>query len=185
MRNKALGSKHEQHLVCLVKTDRSKYKPNTNQNGHVSKIYCCTCEKPLNFASIDEWNYWNDKKYIDMKYIDFITDFITNGYKRPVYNPIKSDIDETKIIYLNTSFQDRYLVKNLGAKWNPQLKKWYIFNTHKNIDKLLPWINLDDQIKIDLPKPIIKPKFDNDYLHNYYDESHNFGVFRLQQMLKF
>lgn len=150
MRNKAIGSEHENHLITLVPTDRSKYKT-TNKNAHISKIYCCTCQKPLNFASLDEWNYWNKQMYTQMTYKEFISDFIKHGDKTEVnYKPF---VPNNKfIIYLEVPFNKKDIAKNLGAKWDPQKKKWYIYNDNKNIERLHPWIHPDDELRLMAPQ---------------------------------
>ena len=151
MRNKAIGSEHEHHMITLVPTDKSKYKKNTTKNSHVSKIYCCTCQKPLNFASVDEWNYWNEKKYTHQVYKEFIDDFISHGPKREV--KFKAFVPDNKyIIYLEVPFSKKDIVKNLGAKWDPQKKKWYIYNDNTNIERLNPWIHPDDEALLVAPK---------------------------------
>ncbi len=40
-------------------------------------------------------------------------------------------------IYINVSYSSKEKAKELGALWNPEVKKWYITSTHKNKQALL------------------------------------------------
>lgn len=42
-------------------------------------------------------------------------------------------------LFLNVSYEDKDKVKALGARWNPELKKWYVENK-KNYPKFMKWI---------------------------------------------
>lgn len=42
-------------------------------------------------------------------------------------------------LFLNVSYEDKDEVKALGARWNPELKKWYVENK-KNYPKFMKWI---------------------------------------------
>lgn len=43
------------------------------------------------------------------------------------------------MILLNVPYEEKDLAKSLGAKWNPELKKWYIQNT-EDAGKFAKWI---------------------------------------------
>ena len=42
-------------------------------------------------------------------------------------------------LLLNASYDDKDMVKKLGAYWNPTLKKWYVQN-EQDYEKFIPWI---------------------------------------------
>jgi ribonuclease HI len=53
-----------------------------------------------------------------------------------LFPPIKRK-DNEKIIYLNVSFAEKDKAKAKGAKWNPEKKKWYIYDNNENKEELL------------------------------------------------
>ena len=42
-------------------------------------------------------------------------------------------------LLLNVSYDDKDIVKKLGAHWNPNLKKWYV-QDEQDYEKFIPWI---------------------------------------------
>lgn len=44
-------------------------------------------------------------------------------------------------LLLNASYDDKDMVKKLGAYWNPTLKKWYVQN-EQDYEKFIPWMRL-------------------------------------------
>ena len=73
-------------------------------------------------------------KYAKKWYIEGILEL--HPQKDLLQKLIKNDCDTT---YLNVDFKDKDQVKSLGAKWNKELKKWYIkgyFDEHPNFHKL-------------------------------------------------
>ena len=43
------------------------------------------------------------------------------------------------MLLLNVPYEEKDEAKSLGAKWNPELKKWYIQNT-EDCGKFIKWI---------------------------------------------
>lgn len=43
------------------------------------------------------------------------------------------------MLLLNVPYEEKDEAKSLGAKWNPELKKWYIQNT-EDCGKFMKWI---------------------------------------------
>ena len=184
MKNKAIGSPHENHLIKLIPTDRSKYKIDSHSNSHLSKYHCITCNKPINFASKDEWNYWNQQMYQALIYKDFVEDFIHSGnYKSPKQYKPPVARNEAFIVYLECPYSKKDIAKNLGASWDPNKKKWIITSYNTNWERLLPWIHPDDEKRLREvhSKPTIKTTPNNLSI----DESHDMGVSRLKQLLKY
>lgn len=48
-----------------------------------------------------------------------------------------SKINDVKKIYLNVPYSKKEEAKELGARWNANIKKWYILDNNKNKNKLL------------------------------------------------
>jgi hypothetical protein len=183
MKNKAIGSPHENHLIKLVATDRTNYKTNIHSNNHMSKYYCITCDKSINFASKDEWNYWNQQMYQVLTYKDFVDDFMNSGHMKPKqYNPTSVIPNEAFIVYLECPYSKKDIAKNLGANWDPNKKKWMITSYNTNWQRLLPWIHPDDEKKLrDAHSKPIPKTISTEHLGD--GESHNMGLFRLQDLL--
>ncbi len=58
---------------------------------------------------------------------------------------------------LNATYDDKDIVKKLGAKWDVARQTWYVENVEK-IHLFLPWI--DDKLKQPTKsKPLKHPKF--------------------------
>lgn len=53
-------------------------------------------------------------------------------------NDIIRKIEEKKL-YLNVPFSEKEEAKKLGCKWDVQRKKWWIFSTKDNLDKVKRW----------------------------------------------
>ncbi len=47
-------------------------------------------------------------------------------------------------LYLNVPYKEKDIAKNLGAKWDPQIKKWYVEN-RRDYKKFTKWILGDDE----------------------------------------
>ena len=183
MKNKAIGSPHENHLVKLVATDRSKYKINCHSNSHLSKYYCITCEKEINFASKDEWNYWNQQMYQALIYKDFVEDFIHSGNYKPPSNKYKPPAipNEAFIVYLECPYSKKDIAKNLGARFDFDKKKWMITSYNTNWERLLPWIHPDDEKRLRDAQSKSIPTVPS--TEHVLDESHSKGIFRLRELL--
>lgn len=140
--NKAIGNKHENHMITLVPTDKSKYKPDSYSNNHVAKYYCLMCNTPINFCGQDEYQFWRKNGYSEAIYVDFINEFnkITEIKKAYVNYDNKNVPDNEKLIYLDVPFVQKDYVKKLGAKWDPIEKQWYIITNNKNIELLFKYI---------------------------------------------
>ena len=182
MRNKAIGSPHETHFIKLVPADRTNYKSNSNTNSHLSKYFCITCNKPINFASKDEWSYWNTQTYTQLTYKNFVDDFISSGHVMP--KPISKPMvipNDAFMVYLECPYNKKDIAKNLGAAWVPDKKKWMITSFNKNWERLLPWIHPDDEKK--LREAHSKKTQQTPSIEHMNDESHNLGVSRLRQLL--
>lgn len=183
MRNKAIGSIHENHLIKLVATDKSKYKTGVHSNNHMSKYYCITCNTNINFASKDEWNYWNQQMYVQLTYKDFVDDFINSGYAKPKAYIKPSTPSDAFIIHLECPYAKKDIAKNLGASWDPNIKKWIITSYNSNWERLLPWIHPDDEKRLrDAHSKPIRKLTSIDHIND--GESHNMGLYRLQDLLK-
>lgn len=185
MRNKAIGSPHENHLIKLVATDRTKYKIGAKTNSHLSKYHCVTCNKPINFASKDEWSYWNQQMYEVLTYKDFVDDFINSGKYKPKPVQMKSVVpDDAFVVILECPYSKKDIAKNLGATWNPDIKKWQITSYNKNWERLLPWIHPDDETRLrdaHSKRPVHKPT-SIDHVND--GQSHIEGVSKLRQLLQ-
>lgn len=60
-------------------------------------------------------------------------------------------------INLSVPFEEKDIVKGLGAKWDSARKVWYIENV-ENIKSFLPWID-DRLLQPTKSKPLAHPKF--------------------------
>ena len=60
-------------------------------------------------------------------------------------------------------YEEKDEAKSLGAKWNPELKKWYIQNT-KDCGKFMKWIWKDFKESYDSTAPLIRQYSKFDYL---------------------
>ena len=51
-------------------------------------------------------------------------------------------------LFLNVPYEDKNIVKALGARWNPKIKKWYITGGNENYELFAKWIlgNRDEAI---------------------------------------
>ena len=49
----------------------------------------------------------------------------------------KKEEDKKNRLYLNVPFVKKNYAKKLGARWDPQKKKWYSFKNNQHIDALL------------------------------------------------
>ena len=60
------------------------------------------------------------------------------------YNRTTPQPETPEIIYLMVSYKQREDAKNLGAKWDPNLKLWYSWSTHPNLKKMREFMHKDD-----------------------------------------
>jgi hypothetical protein len=79
------------------------------ESSHYGRLHCCDCNKFVQWLSKDD--------------LESLTG-------EPV---------EEKEIWLNVPYDDGYLAKQLGAKWNPYKKKWYIART-MDVELFEMWI---------------------------------------------
>ena len=182
MKNKAIGSPHENHLIKLVATDRTNYKSGIHSNNHLSKYYCVTCATSINFASKAEWNYWNEQMYQVLTYKDFVDDFINSGHIKPNdFNHTPVVPNEAFIIYLECPYSKKDIAKNLGARFDFDKKKWMITSYNTNWERLLPWIHPDDEKRLRDAQSKSIPTVPS--TEHVLDESHSKGIFRLRELL--
>ena len=126
---------HNDHLISIIPTGRT-------YQTHVARMYCHTCNKPINWASSDKLNYWNEMKYQLMLYCDFIDDFNKHAiktYRSYIYVP-----DGEKLIWLNVPFTEKDNAKSHGAFWHPDNKSWYTHTGNANLEHLYKYIDKDD-----------------------------------------
>lgn len=127
---------HNEHLISIIPTGK-KYI------SHVARTYCFTCQKPINWASADKYNYWIEMKYQSMLYCDFIDDFNKNAVKseKPSYLYIPSG---EKLIWLNVPYVEKDIAKSHGAFWHPETKSWYTHTGNPKLTDLYKYIDEDD-----------------------------------------
>lgn len=81
------------------------------------------------------------------------------NYNRPIYRTgkeVKVEEGDKPVqmrVYLTAGFQHKDRVKELGARWDPEIKLWYIHEGHPNASKLKAWIHLDDYKKFGFLTP--------------------------------
>lgn len=78
-------------------------------------------------------------------------------YNRPMYrkgNEVKVEEGNSPVqmrVYLIVRYQEKDKVKELGAKWDPEHKLWYIHEGHPNGPRFESWLHDDDKQKFGLP----------------------------------
>ena len=167
---------HWNHKIELVKM-LTKPKKYTKKSPELKpRFHCRECDVYVKWPSIDEQKHWNKNKFVDISLHEFLVDFERNGIKSPEWQP--RDVNGAIFIRLNATYEDKDKVKALGATYYRPEKYWYTFSYNQNLDKLLPWIEEPYLTKL------------HEYLSvqgnykPYTPESHNFGVYRLQQVWK-
>lgn len=89
---------------------------------------------------------WIGKREIDfinknnIKDLDNLTfKEFTTLYNVMTNNPVKPEVTK---IYLKTEYSEKDKVRSLGAKWDKEVKKWYINRDNPNIQKFEEWISI-------------------------------------------
>lgn len=145
IKNKVIVTDSEYVIKCATtygaklaakewKTSKDKSPPNVEL---VKKIYDLTNKYKINFKHIMAHTDNKDKHSLGNYNADKLANESIQVSKQPdgLFPPIKKDIE--KIIYLNVSFADKDKAKAKGAKWNPERKKWYIYENNEYKDELL------------------------------------------------
>lgn len=69
---------------------------------------------------------------------------------------LEENFTENKIVYLDSKYEDREIVRFFGAKWNATVKKWFFQSNDKsvNIKKLLNWIDIEQFYQVTFQTPV-------------------------------
>ena len=106
-------------------TSKKTDPPNLNL---VKEIYRLTNKYNIKYMHIDAHTGLKDKHSIG----NANADSLANGAVGIVEKK-----KETNKIYLNVKFEDRNIVKEKGAKWDVDKKKWYIYSDNEYKDTLI------------------------------------------------
>jgi hypothetical protein len=69
---------------------------------------------------------------------------IPGGAISPVSPRVREDIEAENVIFLNTTYREKDEVKALGARWDPQRKKWFLGSEIEDLTPFTKWMNLVD-----------------------------------------
>lgn len=109
------------------KSSKDKEVPNINL---VKKIYELTNKYNITFKHIKAHTENRDKHSIGNYYADKLAN-------EAIGLSAETKKDTKKKIILNVSFSKKDDAKSKGARWDPALKKWYIYEDNTNKDELI------------------------------------------------
>ena len=109
------------------KSSKDKEVPNINL---VKKIYELTNKYNITFKHIKAHTENRDKHSIGNYYADKLAN-------EAIGLSPETKKDTKKKIILNVSFSKKDDAKSKGARWDPALKKWYIYEDNTNKDELI------------------------------------------------
>lgn len=145
IKNKVIVTDSEYVIKCATtygaklaandwKTSKDKPPPNVEL---VKRLYELTNKYKINFKHIMAHTDNKDRHSMGNYNADKLANESIQISKPAdgLFPPIKKDTD--KIIYLNVSFAEKDKAKAKGAKWNPERKKWYIYENNEYKDELL------------------------------------------------
>lgn len=145
IKNKVIVTDSEYVIKCATtygaklaanewKTSRDKTPPNVEL---VKRLYELTNKYKINFKHIMAHTDNKDIHSLGNYNADKLANESIQVSKQHdgLFPPIKKDNE--KIIYLNVSFAEKDKAKAKGAKWNPERKKWYIYENNEYKDELL------------------------------------------------
>ena len=145
IKNKVIVTDSEYVIKCATtygaklaanewKTSRDKTPPNVEL---VKRLYELTNKYKINFKHIMAHTDNKDIHSLGNYNADKLANESIHVSKQHdgLFPPIKKDNE--KIIYLNVSFAEKDKAKAKGAKWNPERKKWYIYENNEYKDELL------------------------------------------------
>ena len=79
--------------------------------------------------------------------------------------------EKSSKIYLRVPYKDKEDAKLLGARWDKDAKKWYIYDDHENLDELVDKFGKDDLVGND-EKALNSIKFNNFICNDEIKEKH-------------
>lgn len=82
---------------------------------------------------IKQWYVFEDNENLDELISKFTKEI--NNSNQP-FNQVK-ETNQKKKIYLKVTYKDKDNAKTLGARWDNDQKKWYIYNDNENLDELV------------------------------------------------
>ena len=145
IKNKVIVTDSEYVIKCATtygaklaanewKTSKDKTPPNVEL---VKRLYELTNKYKINFKHIMAHTDNKDIHSLGNYNADKLANESIHVSKQHdgLFPPIKKDNE--KIIYLNVSFAEKDKAKAKGAKWNPERKKWYIYENNEYKDELL------------------------------------------------
>lgn len=106
-------------------TSKKTDPPNLNL---VKEIYRLTNKYNIKYMHIDAHTGLKDKHSIGNANADSLANSAVGVVEKK---------KETNKIYLNVKFEDRNIVKEKGAKWDVDKKKWYIYSDNEYKDTLI------------------------------------------------
>ena len=106
-------------------TSKKTEPPNVNL---VKEIYRLTNKYNIKYMHIDAHTGLKDKHSIGNANADLLANNAIGIIEKK---------KESNRIYLNVKFEDRNIVKEKGAKWDVEKKKWYIYDSNPNKKMLI------------------------------------------------
>ena len=131
VKNKTIVTDSEYVIKCAT-TYGKKLEDNNWQSSKktdppnlnlVKEIYRLTNKYNIKYMHIDAHTGLKDKHSIGNANADLLANSAIGVVEKK---------KETNKIYLNVKFEDRNIVKEKGAKWDVDKKKWYIYSSNPN-----------------------------------------------------
>lgn len=131
--NPSILHKHQNHLIEIIDSPIQI----GNSLSHPGKIMCRKCNIMIKWLGKREIDFINKNNIKDLDNLTFKE--FTTLYNVMTNNPVKPEVTK---IYLKTEYSEKDKVRSLGAKWDKEVKKWYINRDNPNIQKFEEWISI-------------------------------------------
>ena len=124
----------------------------TGREGREMTLYLCICEN----VSGGNINKVFDQREAAVQYIEAGVEgglyYDAQMFQLESVNWQWLSLNLTDRTYLNCPFEEKDIVKERGAKWDAEVKKWYIHKAdfpHTYEDKFARWLPSQDEIDLD------------------------------------
>jgi ribonuclease HI len=103
----------------------------------VKKLYELTNKYKITYKHVEAHTNKKDKHSIGNYYADLFANSAIKDEKELREPKEPKEEEKEKRIYLKVPYEKKEIAKGKGARWNPEMKKWYILESNKNKKELL------------------------------------------------
>lgn len=137
--------KHRAHQIFLIEGPFVTKKPGLI---HAGKLMCKKCNKLIKWATQEEVDLFNDRYKNQLGLTTTYQVFVDRLHQ-------SKQVKDTRVeyMYLVVPYEEKELVKALGARYDWDERLWYVSTSSPHLQKLKPWIHESDQIRLGLKVP--------------------------------